>query len=127
MATLVVVIGPLPKRCSTISARQSRSRSRPRGPTRSNKTCTGGAPTVSIPHIASKFGTSRARPSESHKYSSKKEQDAHLSFLLNWVEEYYSRDGDMSLAAHRKVFDLYTGPKQWLSELPGPEFDLNEG
>ncbi len=68
----------------------------------------------------------RARPWEPHKYSSKEEQDSNLSFLLNWVEAYYSRGGAMSLAAHRKVFDLYAGPKRWLSELPGPGFELNE-
>ena len=38
----------------------------------------------------------QARPWEPHKYSSKEEQDSSLSFLLNWVEEYYSREGDMS-------------------------------
>lgn len=57
----------------------------------------------------------RARPWEPHKYSSKAEQDEHLSFLLEWVTAYYSRDDDMSLAAHKTVYDRYHGPKQWLS------------
>ena len=68
----------------------------------------------------------RARPWEPHKYSSKEEQDANLSFLLSWVKEYYLRGGDMSLAAHRKVFEGYTGLKQWLSRHPGPGFELND-
>lgn len=59
----------------------------------------------------------QARPWESHKYSSKAEQDKHLAFLLEWVSEYYSRDDDMSLAAHKSVFGRYDGPKQWLSSL----------
>lgn len=58
------------------------------------------------------------RPWEPHKYASKEEQDKGLEFLLNWVEEYYSRDGDMSLQAHKALFDRYTGPKEWLTELP---------
>jgi len=66
----------------------------------------------------------RTRPWEPHKYSSKEEQDAKLSFLKNWVEEYYSRDGDMSLKAHAKLFELYIGPKQWLSTLPSAAFTL---
>ena len=68
----------------------------------------------------------QARPWEPHKYSSTEEQDANLPFLLNWVEDYYSRGGDMSLVAHTKVFELYTGPKQWLAELPGPGFELSD-
>lgn len=68
----------------------------------------------------------RARPWEPHKYSSKEEQDRKLSYLLNWVQEYYSRDGDMSLSAHRVIFERYEGPKEWLSEMPGLEFALSK-
>jgi len=60
-----------------------------------------------------------SRPWEPHKYASKEEQDKGLAFLLDWVEDYYSRDGDMSLAAHKSVFEIYSGPKRWLSEIPG--------
>ena len=59
-----------------------------------------------------------SRPWEPHKYSSKEEQDKGLEFLLNWVEEYYTRDGDMSLKAHRKLFEQYSGPKEWVTDLP---------
>src|SRR6266536_357710 len=43
----------------------------------------------------------RARPWEAHKYASRAEQDQQLVFLLSWVSEYYTRDGDMSLTGHQ--------------------------
>src|SRR4051812_12713653 len=54
----------------------------------------------------------RARPCEPHKYASKADQDGKLEFLLAWVSDYYRRDGDMSLARHRAIFDAYRGPKR---------------
>ena len=69
----------------------------------------------------------RSRPWEPHKYASKAEQDEKLEFLLAWVQDYYSRRGDLSLAAHQQLFDAYTGPKrkltarveaQWIADLP---------
>jgi adenylate kinase family enzyme len=54
----------------------------------------------------------RERPWEPHKYRSKEEQDANLAFLLEWVADYYRRDGSMSLRAHREVFDGYGGKKR---------------
>jgi adenylate kinase family enzyme len=56
----------------------------------------------------------RSRPWEPHKYASPAEQDAHLAFLLEWVRDYYHRDGEMSLRAHRALFDAYDGPKREL-------------
>jgi hypothetical protein len=52
------------------------------------------------------------------------------SFLLSWVREYYSRDGDLSLTAHQALFDGYSGPKLrlahrdrvWLDDL-GARFE----
>ena len=60
----------------------------------------------------------KARPWEPHKYRSKAEQDARLDFLLAWVTDYYTRDGDMSWAEHRRLFDGYDGPKLHLQRLP---------
>jgi len=57
-----------------------------------------------------------SRPWETHKYSSKAEQDQHLEFLLNWVKDYYSRDGVMSLVGHEATFDRYAGRKFEISE-----------
>jgi adenylate kinase family enzyme len=59
----------------------------------------------------------RSRPWEPHKYSSKEEQDGHLEFLLEWVAAYYSRNDDMSLTAHRSLYEGYNGPEQWLTTL----------
>ncbi|MGD8324336.1 MAG: hypothetical protein PVF50_08210 [Gammaproteobacteria bacterium] len=60
----------------------------------------------------------RSRPWEPHKYRSREEQDEKLSFLVQWVTEYYTRDGDMSLSAHRELYEAYTGAKRWIGELP---------
>ena len=60
----------------------------------------------------------RARPWEPHKYASKAEQDASLAFLLDWVADYYTRSGPMSLSAHRACFDACAGPKRALFALP---------
>lgn len=64
----------------------------------------------------------RARPWEPHKYASKAEQDEQLQNLLAWVRDYYTRCGDMSFQVHRDLFDRYDGPKQHLTERPGPDF-----
>lgn len=58
----------------------------------------------------------RARPWEPHKYASKAEQDSKLEFLLQWASDYYTRDGDMSLARHRAIYDAYTGPKREITQ-----------
>lgn len=60
----------------------------------------------------------RSRPWEPHKYASPEEQDERLAFLLDWVRAYYTRDGDLSLAGHRALFDAYVGPKAQLLHQP---------
>ena len=60
----------------------------------------------------------RNRPWEPHKYSSREEQDTYLDFLLTWVGEYYTRDGDMSFAGHAACFGSYTGRKLEVAEPP---------
>jgi adenylate kinase family enzyme len=60
----------------------------------------------------------RSRPWEQHKYPSKAQQDERLSFLLSWVSDYYTRDGEMSLFAHAKCFTDYAGRKDELRRLP---------
>lgn len=64
----------------------------------------------------------RRRPWEPHKYPSKAEQDEKLAFLLDWVEGYYARDGEMSLHGHQRLFDGYMGPKHRLLAPPEPDF-----
>jgi adenylate kinase family enzyme len=60
----------------------------------------------------------RARPWEPHKYRSKQHQDERLEYLLAWVREYYYRDGEISLVAHRSCFDSYRGRKQEVMDVP---------
>ena len=59
----------------------------------------------------------KSRPWEPHKYKSQEEQDEKLHFLLAWVEDYYQRSGDMSLAEHQALFDAYDGKKARLAKL----------
>ena len=60
----------------------------------------------------------RERPWEPHKYASRQEQDANLEFLLSWVAEYDTREGPMSLAAHRELFAAYAGRKVEFGHVP---------
>jgi len=60
----------------------------------------------------------RSRPWEPQKYATRDEQDARLAGLLDWVAQYYVRDDEMSLAAHRACFDAYQGPKAELTGMP---------
>jgi hypothetical protein len=59
----------------------------------------------------------RDRPWEPHKYASKAEQDRYLAGLLEWVADYYRREGDLALAGHRRCFAAYDGPKREFVEL----------
>jgi hypothetical protein len=59
----------------------------------------------------------RQRPWEPHTYASAAEQDANLPMLLKWVRAYASRSpsDDLSLGAHRSLFDRYEGPKHLIT------------
>ncbi|WP_119292740.1 AAA family ATPase [Azohydromonas sediminis] len=79
------------------------------------------------PGTAACLAHCRARPWEPHKYASQAEQDANLPLLLDWVAAYDTREGPLSLAAHRRCFDGYAGPKRELTApldlgAPAPEF-----
>jgi RimJ/RimL family protein N-acetyltransferase len=54
----------------------------------------------------------RARPWEPNKFKTREEQDRWLPALLDWVRAYYTRDDDLSLAAHRRLFDAFEGAKR---------------
>lgn len=60
----------------------------------------------------------KSRPWEPHKFASPEDQDAHLTALLAWVADYYTRDGDLSLRGHRACFAGYAGPKRELHVPP---------
>jgi len=78
------------------------------------------------PGVAQCVANCRSRPWEPHKYSSKAEQDQRLAFLIGWVEDYYVRQGDMSLAGHAALLEAYAGAKQVFHSLPGPDFSLTK-
>jgi adenylate kinase family enzyme len=59
----------------------------------------------------------RRRPFEPHKYASPEEQDRYLSFLLQWVQDYFIRTGPMSLQGHLDLFARYDGPKREITAL----------
>jgi hypothetical protein len=54
---------------------------------------------------------------EPHKYKSIEEQNKFLEFLLSWVSDYYKRDGFMSHAFHKQLFESYSGAKTMGSNL----------
>jgi adenylate kinase family enzyme len=70
------------------------------------------------PGVESCIAHCLSRPWEPHKYASRQEQDANLRFLLDWVAGYYERDGPMSLAAHKLIFNKYSGRKVELQRVP---------
>jgi hypothetical protein len=53
----------------------------------------------------------RQRPWEPHKYASKEAQDENLDMLLRWIRDYPTRADELSLGAHRALFDGYEGDK----------------
>ena len=59
----------------------------------------------------------KRRPFEPQKYRSKAEQDRGHEFLLKWVEDYYVRNGPMSLEGHLELFRRYNGPKRQVINL----------
>ncbi len=58
----------------------------------------------------------RQRPWEPDKYASREEQDSHLAFLLEWVQQYESRTDEYGLKRHRAVFDAFQGDKRELRD-----------
>lgn len=54
----------------------------------------------------------RRRPWEPHKYATPEAQESMLVNLIAWVSDYYRREDEWSLLAHRRVFDTYTGVKR---------------
>jgi adenylate kinase family enzyme len=69
------------------------------------------------PGEAACLANCHARPWEPGKYPSQAEQDARLPFLLDWVRGYYSRSDDLSLSAHRRLFETFSGTKREIADL----------
>lgn len=67
------------------------------------------------PGVRACIANCHSRPWEPHKFKSPEEQDRHFAPLLDWVSDYYARDGDASLHEHQRVFDAFEGPKHRLT------------
>lgn len=67
------------------------------------------------PGVDACIANAGARPWEPHKYSSKEAQDGNLEMLRSWIRDYEVRKDELSLAAHRALFDGFTGNKIELS------------
>ena len=70
------------------------------------------------PGLETCLENNRRRPWEPHKYASLEQQNAMLAHLQAWVAEYYTRSGPWSYAAHRCIFDAYTGAKTEYTHIP---------
>jgi len=64
------------------------------------------------PGVATCQENCRDRPWEPHKYDSPEAQNANLSMLMTWIEQYSQREDEFSLAAHEALFQAYTGFKR---------------
>jgi adenylate kinase family enzyme len=64
------------------------------------------------PGVAACVANCRKRSWEPEKYPSLEAQDAMLEFLLTWVGEYETRQDEYSLAAHRRLYDAFSGAKR---------------
>jgi adenylate kinase family enzyme len=73
------------------------------------------------PGVEACLANCRERPWEPHKYRTKSAQDEKLDFLLEWVRDYYLRDGDQSLMAHQALFARYRGAKHEFKQRVSPE------
>lgn len=58
----------------------------------------------------------RDRPWEPHKYPTQEAQDRNLPMLLDWVSDYYRRDGPMSYSAHERLYGGYRGRKMLIRD-----------
>jgi hypothetical protein len=52
------------------------------------------------------------RPWEPEKFSSPENQAAMLSYLVQWVRDYETRDDEYGLKRHREVFERFQGRKR---------------
>lgn len=63
------------------------------------------------PGIEACVANARQRPWEPHKYPSQEAQDDNLAMLIRWIRGYEARRDVFSLAAHRALFDGFSGDK----------------
>ncbi len=61
----------------------------------------------------------KLRPWEPEKFSSAKEQQAMLGQLIQWVQEYETRNDEYGLKRHRQIFNHFPGPKREYTTVAG--------
>jgi adenylate kinase family enzyme len=64
------------------------------------------------PGVEACIANCRSRPWEPHKYPTKEAQDENLAMLIEWVRAYATREDELSLRAHRTLFDRFVGAKR---------------
>lgn len=57
----------------------------------------------------------KSRPWEPHKYESKEAQDANLGMLIDWIQQYATRDDTFSEASHKEFYEKYSGKKRMIT------------
>lgn len=79
------------------------------------------------PSIDTCISNAKNRPWEPHKYESPEAQDANLSMLLEWINDYHHRDDELSYKAHRQLFEAFSGlKKEFTSNIPDLEFVVKQ-
>ena len=63
------------------------------------------------------IANAKSRPWEPHKYDSKEEQDDNLNMLIGWISRYSERNDTFSEAAHKRLYEQYSGKKEWLRSM----------
>lgn len=63
------------------------------------------------PGVDACIENAKQRPWEPHKYASKEAQDANLEMLIGWIRGYATRTDELSLTAHRALFEQFSGEK----------------
>jgi adenylate kinase family enzyme len=69
------------------------------------------------PGVEACVANARARPWEPHKYPSREAQDANLAMLVVWIRDYETRQDELSLGAHRRLFESFAGAKVEIADL----------
>lgn len=64
------------------------------------------------PGVDACVANARTRTFEPHKYDRPEDQERMLSFLINWIRAYPERADSTGYAAHRRVFDAFSGRKR---------------
>ena len=62
--------------------------------------------------LAQCIENAKRRPWEPHKYETKEAQDQNLDMLIDWIEQYETREDVFSYAAHANFYENFRGEKK---------------